>query len=115
MTDEDFVAEVIERLNALLASDPAVAPALKLLIDHRVTLPDDTLGPHPTIQLGHVDDDADKPLELGFLGMLNGIAGAIVEGQPRAGWGYVAAVIESDGRLSAFADSRKFSPKKGES
>ncbi len=66
-------------LNELVDTD---AEALAKLIDYRVECSDD-LGEHPTIQVGHIDYDPANPLEVGMLGILNGLFGIHPDG---GGW-----------------------------
>jgi hypothetical protein len=89
---------LVGRLNDLIRTDPsgyAVKDALAWLIEARLPcLPD--LLEHPTIQ---VDPDRNGIPSVGFLGMLNGIVGAIPEGS-RAGSGYIAAVRDDVDHLA---------------
>lgn len=93
MTDEELADEVVARLNALLES--GAGPALATLCG--AWIPVDLDPEHPTIQ---VDVHPGGATRVGFLGMLNGLVGAIPSG-PRAGWGHVAARFE-DGRIVRF-------------
>ncbi len=97
VSDVDLAQELVERLNRL-CEDHDARIALGRLIRHAVELPDDALTPHPTIQVWAAGERSDNPnsCAVGFLGMLNGIVGAIPTGK-RAGWGYVAAVFEDNG------------------
>lgn len=100
MEDKELATEIIRRLNGLLADDPEVGVALGKLIKARVPIAE-VLRDHPTIQvMGDVN-----PIEVGFLGMLNGIVGAIPSGKRRGGWGYVMAIVEEDGRVSRWEDT----------
>lgn len=101
-TNEKLATILIARLNAMIEADPAIGPALWLLVGHRVELPDRALLDHPTIQVAERSPGTvDSPIEVGFLGMLNGIVGAIPYGKHEK-WGYIAAVVEEDRSVSAF-------------
>lgn len=101
MSDLWLARVLIARLNGLLREEPSLGVALFLLCVNRVELPDRALVDHPTIQVAAPPEDkTDGPIELGFLGMLNGIVGVIKRGKFE-GWGYVTAVFE-DGRVTEF-------------
>ena len=97
MNDITLAKELIRRMNALI-KDPDVRDAFKLLLKSHVPLPNDSIGPHPTIQVLRTDEDS---VSLAFMGMLNGIVGAIPEGRD-AGWGHICYVLDDDGRLLRF-------------
>lgn len=102
--NDSLAVELVNRLNAMIEAEPAVDVALGLLLSARVQLPDEALRDHPTIQVGSIKDGPvdSGPIEVGFMGMLNGIVGVLPEGK-RAGWGYIAAVVEKDGHVSRFS------------
>jgi hypothetical protein len=91
MTDSQLADLVIARLNALIA-DPDVRADVSRLITTHVTCTGTTLA-HPTIQT--------TATTFGFLGLLNGLVGAIADG-PKVGWGYIAALFDDHGNLIAF-------------
>jgi hypothetical protein len=109
--NEALADEIIARLNAMLVGVDSVRVALGLLIAARAELPDEAIAHHPTIQVGWIDEDDTKPIEIGFLGMLNGLVG-IIEGddEPRAGAGYISAWQERDGHISQFFNTRRYPP-----
>jgi hypothetical protein len=82
MSDPITAEQAVELLNELCETD---AQALRALIDYRVPC-SAALGDHPTVQVGHVDDDPEKPLEVGMLGIINGLFGVRLVGRR-----YVAA------------------------
>lgn len=95
--DPQLADEIISRLNALI-QDPAIREDVGRLIETRVSCSEATTN-HPTIQT------QDGP-QFGFLGLLNGILGAIPEGERLAGWGYVAANFDDGGRLTHFSRTK---------
>lgn len=103
ITDLALAQEIVDRLNALI-QEPDARVALELLIGTRVLLPDSSLAVHPTIQVGRSDDSVNPSpagrIDLGFLGMLNGIVGVIPIGK-RKGYGYISGQMEDD-RLIGF-------------
>ena len=108
MTDKDYdddslAVELVNRFNAMIAEEPAVGVAIGLLLSARVRLPDETLRGHPTIQVCSLEDGPvdNGPIEVGFMGMLNGVVGALTEGK-RKGWGHIAAIVEEGGHVSGF-------------
>ncbi len=106
LADVDLAREIVDRLNRL-CEDPAARIALGLLVRHPVDLPDGALAMHPTAQVWEPGEEKNPSSgwAITFLGMLNGIVGAIPNGK-RAGWGYVAAVfgdgVDDDGSLIGF-------------
>ena len=91
---EESADEIIAFLNEAAAIDPM---AMGKLIADRVSC-NGTMADHPTIQVTLLEGGYTT---VGFLGMLNGIIGAIPDG-PKAGWGYITAQIEEDGSCSGF-------------
>lgn len=75
----------VKILDEAVKANPEDARAIAELVAHRVIC-SDSLGDHPTIQVGHIDYNSGNPLELGMLGILNGVLGADSEGS-----GYLAA------------------------
>ena len=88
--DVQIAARIINVMKRALAADPE---AVRALIETRVPC-NDALANDPTIQ---VVDDAGVT-KVGLLGILNGIAGCVYPDGP----GFVAAVLETDGRLTDF-------------
>lgn len=85
------LAQVIERLNSMVAADPE---AMRALVEHRVPC-NEAMADHPTVQVGRRRDPGpygDRPFEVGMLGVLNGILGTQGEGGP----GYLASVMDVD-------------------
>lgn len=80
---------IIERLNMLVEYHPNVKADLEQFIEQRFKVAPQT-GMHPTIQCGGDFDGSTA----GFLGWLNGLCGVVEEGHP-LGWGFIAAVYES--------------------
>jgi len=95
-TDQKLAVILIHRLNALLEADPSLRETFGLLVRTRVTC-SDSVRDHETIQVS-VEEGCNY---VGFLGMLNGIVGAIQQDRFK-GWGYIAAVVEEDGSVSTF-------------
>jgi hypothetical protein len=81
------VIEAVEVLNRALASDPEAVAAL---VNHRVRC-NLTLAQDETVQVGHIDDDPASGLEVGMMGILNGIFGV----RPNR-CGYIAAICDLD-------------------
>jgi hypothetical protein len=125
MTDEELADELIGRLNRLLA-DPAVRLDVERLVQQRVPCSPATAN-HPTIQVEHTNRQettnalqrffgpefgpivaaaagphAYEGMTVGFLGLLNGVVGTIPPEGIHAGWGYIAAYFDDDGRLTHF-------------
>lgn len=98
--DQEFAEEVIRRLNGLIEIDKeaklGVRKFIESLIETRLRISAAMLEDHPTIQ-GSIREGVPKA---GFLGMLNGIAGA----RSSDGWGYIAASMEKNenGGLGSF-------------
>lgn len=99
--NEKLAEVIISRLNSLLEDDPSLGETFGLLIRTRVTC-SDSVRDHDTIQV-EVEEGCNY---VGFLGMLNGIVGAIPEGHEKAGWGYVMAIVEDDGTVSSFCNTK---------
>lgn len=97
MKDLTLAKELIKRMNKLI-EDPDVRDAFGILLKSHVPLPNDNIGPHATIQVMRRDEST---ISLAFMGMLNGIVGAIPEGQ-NAGWGHICYVLDDDGGLLRF-------------
>ncbi len=103
--NEKLAELLIARLNYLLESDPSLGETLGLLIRTRVTCSDSLRG-HDTIQVS----DEEGCTYVGFLGMLNGIVGAIPDDHEKAGWGYVMAIAEDDKTVSRFVNTKHWKP-----
>ena len=103
--NEKLAEVLINRLNALLEAEPTLGETLGLLIRTRVTC-SDSVRDHDTIQV----DWKEGCSYVGFLGMLNGIVGAIPDDHEKAGWGYVMAIVEDDGTVSSFCNTKKHRP-----
>lgn len=107
MTGPELAKVLVDRLNELIA-DPEIRTAVRELIGTRVEFSGDVaraLAVHPTIQVGappgfnpaDSDDVADlRSVDLGPVGLLNGICGA--DGH---GTGYLAYRVDTgpDGEL----------------
>lgn len=87
--------ELVAFLNSLAQIDPI---AMGELVSNRVRC-NDGLGDHPTVQCGR--DSPVSPLRVGMLGIINGWAGVIEEGN-FSGWGPISAVMDSDRRCTGF-------------
>lgn len=97
MEDGELADEIIRRLNALI-EDQSVRADVEALIEHRVACSQATAD-HPSIQAVPAGDGS---FLLGLLGILNGLAGTIPDGE-RAGWGLIAAEYDDGtGRLVRF-------------
>jgi hypothetical protein len=82
MSNEDFAQELARRLNGLIDGDPAVADALRRIMNVvvRVGPPHGrALLDHPTIQVGSPDGGKNHA-EVSFLGFLNGACGGPIVG-----------------------------------
>lgn len=99
--NEKLAEVLIHRLNDLLADEPTLGETLGRLIAMRVVC-SRSVAAHPTIQAA----TEDSGFNVGFLGILNGMVGAIPKGQHREGWGYVMAVLEQDGSVSSFINTK---------
>jgi hypothetical protein len=97
MTNEELADELITRLNAII-QDPQVRTDIGKLLETRVPCSQATLA-HPTIQ-AIIKKEADQGV-IGFLGVLNGLAGTVREGRFQ-GWGHIAAQLDDDGHLIGF-------------
>lgn len=96
------VDSLIEFLNSLAKIDPegmgrlcaARVPCNKAMVDH------------PTVQVAGQGEFGipEGEYRVGLIGILNGWGGSFDDG-PRKGWGAIAAVAESDGRVTAFRRS----------
>ena len=91
MNDQDLAKEIIKRLNTLIESHPDVKRDVGKLIEARIPCSQAVLE-HPTIQASE---------GIGFLGLLNGLVGAITDGNKK-GWGYITAEFEDDMTLVRF-------------
>jgi len=108
--DKIGIDHILYFLNELVKLDPE---AMKWVVEKRVNC-NIAMADHPTVQvqlLGHDNQDVDQVPEeerewvVGFLGILNGFFGSFAD-EPKKGWGQIAAVFESDGRLSGFRRTR---------
>ncbi len=97
MTNEELADILIERLNEL-TRDLNIRMDVGSLIEARVKVTQQTAD-HPTIQV--TEKGPLGPWELGVLGLLNGLCGAIPDG-PKKGYGYITAVIDDNGFLESF-------------
>lgn len=95
MTDTELADALIARLNEVI-TDPEVRADVHRLVETRVPCGHVTAD-HPSIQ---VQINGEDPT-FGFIGLLNGIVGAM-PGGVRAGWGYIAAVFDDQGQLLRF-------------
>ena len=89
MNDRELAQEVVDRLNDLLVSHPEMQGFLTGFIELRHPAPTQLAVEHPTIQ-------ATSDYQVGFLGVLNGLVGAIRNGSPVDGYGHIAAVYSDD-------------------
>lgn len=94
-TEQDLADYIIAQLNEISQTDPT---AMEWLINNRITC-NEALADHPTVQV-HAHDG--KPPMVGMLGIINGIVGAIGEGEHMAGFGYIAAVYDDDDNFVRF-------------
>ncbi len=114
MDDAQLADEIIARLNKLI-EHPEVRDDIGRLIESRVGCSRRTVD-HPTIQAEVFHDDqqmvrvkpgCEGPAGfVGFLGVLNGLVGSIPSGEPRSGWGYIAAEFDDDLKLVKFLRSK---------
>ncbi len=89
MLDHMLASVLCDRLNAML-DDEHVQRALYDLSQARVQVHRE-LGPHPTIQV----DAESGPYTVGFIGMLNGIVGALPDSHPDyPGWGLLTFHVD---------------------
>jgi hypothetical protein len=83
MVDRELARRIVDYMNELLALDRSGITDLV-----RSCVPcNESLGSHPTCQTG---PGSRGPIEVGLLGILNGLCGAEDSG-PRKGWGLIAA------------------------
>lgn len=99
--NEKLAVILIARLNQLLEDTPSLSETFGLLVRTRVACDFEIAKQHPTIQAAVEEGCA----YVGFLGMLNGIVGAIPDGK-KARWGYITAIVEDDKRVSGFQLTR---------
>lgn len=95
MEDRELAKEIIKRLNSLV-EDEAVRKLFENAIENR-TFVSSSVIEHPTIQAWKVGDE----YAVGFLGILNGIIGAISGGRFDR-WGYISAKFTDVGELVKF-------------
>lgn len=95
ISSDEAVDHAVAVLNRALASDPE---AVRALLFQRLPC-NEALADDPTIQVCGVGEDERHPetCAVGVLGLINGLFGTIPAGHPRAGWGPIAAVAESQG------------------
>ncbi|KKN00633.1 hypothetical protein LCGC14_1135880 [marine sediment metagenome] len=104
MTDTELADELIARLNTLIEDEEIREAVEQLCLRQRAKVHGTALATHPTIQVSLEDDDL---YNLGFLGLLNGVVGAIPEGEDK-GCGYIAALYDftdaekTDMKLTSF-------------
>lgn len=102
-TDEEFAEELVRRLNELIEYDLDVKNDVGALLQVKIPCSKVT-AEHPSIPV------TDGP-KLSPLGLLNALGGALPESAGEfAGWGRIAAVIETEGdfqRLVRFDDMSK--------
>lgn len=97
--DVELADEIIRRLNKLCEKGE-VKEVLGGLITLRAPVPE-FLHKHPTIQVVEKGAPGSGIYELGFLGVLNGLIGAIPEGL-RIGYGYITAEYDDHDELVGF-------------
>lgn len=87
---------IVDFLNSILTVDRR---ALSELIEHRAVC-NPELAEHPAVQVGkHPTIPGLKVV--GLLGIINGLAGVIEEGEPE-GSGHIAAIYSDAGELERF-------------
>jgi len=97
------IAECIELLNSAVEADPSALTALTCL---RVCC-NQRLAGHPSIQVGFGEGSASGFMQVGLLGILNGLFGADgPEAGPYEGHGPICAVLDQ-GCIARFEDARK--------
>lgn len=103
MDDLTLAHEVVRRLNELLES-PGMGQHLADLMRARISTGSDMLANHPTVQVSAPPD-----VELGWLGLLNGIVGA----KPCDGWGFIGAQLDDceAGPITRFQVNQPLAPK----
>lgn len=84
----------IDYLNGALKMD---REAITALVEYRVPCNEELLS-HRQLQAGDMPDGSPG---VGMLGVINGIFGTIKDG-PRAGWGFITAVFDDEGKLTHF-------------
>lgn len=91
----ELIDEALAVLNRALELDQI---AVSALMARRVACAEG-FAADPTIQVGRFNDDPEEGLELGPLGLINGLFGARPDG-----WGYVTAHANEDtGMIERFA------------
>ncbi len=104
MSDKELAIELVERFNGLI-DDPIFGPGVQIamgkLLKHRYQgLEVKAIWDHPTIQVEDCGPDR-YDYAFSFLGLLNGLVGALPDDHPtRAKWGLIALIVEDDGRVS---------------
>ncbi|OPZ36149.1 MAG: hypothetical protein BWY99_02082 [Synergistetes bacterium ADurb.BinA166] len=96
--NEEYLADIlIIRLNGIL-DDPDIRKDVNRLVETRIPVSKATAD-HRTIQVTAEGEES----TLGFLGLLNGLVGAMPKEYGRfAGWGYIAAEYDDEGNLVKF-------------
>ena len=114
MTSEELADELILRLNSLLV-DPDVASLIYRMMNDRLSVPA-RISSHATIQVN--DEPGSLPgrnrYAVGFVGLLNGLVGAIDKPDSTLhGWGFIAGVL-SEGKLIRFERTKTYELNLGE-
>jgi len=104
LADAALADQLIVRLNKLI-EDPAVRKLVSDLIEKRVEVPD-SIFVHPTIITSERKTLDSTKVEVGFLGLLNGMVGRIGYG-PRAAWGLITADCDDDGLVTCFKRTKE--------
>lgn len=97
MEDKAFTEELVRRLNALI-EDESVRAVVRSLIDARVNCGAEVVS-HPSVQVVVLNDGLSDYFQVGFLGMLNGLAGLPDKRQ----LGRVVAHYDDTGSLTHFS------------
>lgn len=100
-TDSDLADLLISRLNEML-EHPGVQRDLSELFEHRIRASEDTQD-HPDIQ---TLEDSNGFLDVGMLGILNGLIGTIDYG-PKKNQGFICAVFDDDNLITSFERNDK--------
>jgi len=95
-TEQDLADYIIAQLNEISQTDPT---AMEWLLENRIAC-NEALADHPTVQV--YPSENGEPIKVGMLGIINGIVGAIGEGKPMAGFGFIAAVYDDDDNFVRF-------------
>jgi len=98
---------LIVRLNILIR-DPDVKKVVTRLIEKRVSAKEELLD-HPTIIVHTVEQPEGfaPKVEVGFLGLLNGLIGRVGGSGPHQAYGLVTAVFDDNGELECFRRTKE--------